>query len=249
MDITSDGKTRRSRERLKLSLPVRVTCRESVDHQWTEVTRLGDVTPFGTGFTLTRPTEAGRLLHLTLPMPRQLRCFDHTEQQYRVWSIVRKVKTLKANSAGAPQFSIGVAFIGKHPPANFDKDPAIRYDIDPAATASGLWQLRPQSPATAAQSRSQETRLHMPVEVVIEVLDDKGQVSAREETVTQNISRRGAAIYTTLQIERGRFVRLTSVSHGLTVAAAVRGCRAGADNIVRMHLEFVDEQWPLEGVE
>ena len=89
----------------------------------------------------------------------------------------------------------------------------------------------------------------MPIEVVIEVLDGKGEVSAREETVTQNISRRGAAIYTTLQIERGRFVRVTSVRHGLTVAAAVRGCRAGADNILRMHLEFVDEQWPLEGVE
>ena len=247
--MTSDDKSRRSRERLRLSLPVRVMCRESVDHQWTEVTRLEDVTPFGTAFTLTRPTEPGRLLHLTLPMPRQLRCFDHTEPQYRVWALVRKVKILESNSAGTAQFSIGVAFVGKHPPASFEKDPATRYEIEPGATASGLWHVRPQSPGTTAKSRSPETRLHMPIEVVIEVLDEKGQVSAREETVTENISRRGAAIYTTLQIKRGRFVRLTSMRHGLTVAAAVRACRTGADNIMRMHLEFVDQQWPLEGVE
>lgn len=247
--MTSDGKSRRSRQRIKLSLPVRVTCRESVVHHWTEVTRLEDVTPFGTGFTLTRPTEMGRLLHLTLLMPRQLRCFDHTEQQYRVWSIVRKVKALKSNSAGVPQFGIGVAFIGKHAPASFEKDPATRYDIEPGATASDLWHVRARAPGAAAKSRSQETRLHMPTEVVIEILDEKGRVAAREQTVTENISRRGAAVYTTLPVERGRFVRLTSVRHNLTVAAAVRTCRAGADNITRMHLEFVDQQWPLEGVE
>jgi hypothetical protein len=32
-------------------------------------------------------------LRLTLAMPRQLRCFDHVEDQYRVWSLVRNVRT------------------------------------------------------------------------------------------------------------------------------------------------------------
>lgn len=249
--MISDEKSRRSRERLRLALPVRVACRESVEHQWMEMTRLENVTPFGTEFILKRPTETGRLLHLTLPMPRQLRCFDHIEPQYRIWSIVRKVKTVKSDGAGEPRFSIGVAFIGKHPPASFEKDPAARYDIKPGATAGDLWQLREQTPRAVAapQSRTQETRLHMPNEVIVEVLNEAGQVAAREETVTENISRRGAAVYTTLEVEPGRFVRMTSTRHSLTVAAAVRACRVGADNIKRLHLEFVDAQWPLEGVE
>src|SRR3982074_3407916 len=80
------------RERLELKLPVRVRCREAEDVEWTEITRLIDVTPFGAGFTLKRPVEKGRLLHMTIPMPRQLRVFDHVEDQYRVWALVRYLR-------------------------------------------------------------------------------------------------------------------------------------------------------------
>src|ERR1700704_1686628 len=83
---------KRIRERLELKLPVRVRCRETVDVEWTEITRLIDVTPFGAGFTLKRPIEKGRLLQMTIPMPRQLRVFDHVEDQYRVWALVRYVR-------------------------------------------------------------------------------------------------------------------------------------------------------------
>src|SRR6266496_146738 len=84
---------KRIRERLELKLPVRVRCREALDLEWTEITRLIDVTPFGASFTLKRPVEKGRLLHMTIPMPRQLRVFDHVEDQYRVWSLVRHIRT------------------------------------------------------------------------------------------------------------------------------------------------------------
>ena len=67
--------------------------------------------------------------------------------------------------------------------------------------------------------------------------------------MTENISRRGAAVFTTLLVERGRLVRLTSTQYQLSIVAAVRGRRAGPDGIMRLHLEFVDRQWPLEGIE
>jgi len=89
----------------------------------------------------------------------------------------------------------------------------------------------------------------MPVEVSVEVFDEKGGVEVREQTVTEILSRRGASVWTTLQVERGRFVRLTSERYQLSVIAAVRASRAGADGILRLHLEFIDRQWPLEGVE
>src|ERR1044071_7119972 len=90
---------KRIRERLALQLPVRLRVRETLDYEWTEMTRLMNVTPFGAGFTLKRPTEKGRLLHMTIPMPRQLRVYDHVEDQYRIWGIVRYLKT-EFTSAG-----------------------------------------------------------------------------------------------------------------------------------------------------
>src|SRR5712691_11955370 len=122
-----DEKSRRLRERIGLKLPVRVHGRDSVDDEWTEMSRLVDVTPFGARLTLKRPTERGRLVHLTLAMPRQLRCFDHIEDQYRVWSLVCNVKLLEPGAGALVE--IGVAFVGKHPPRSFESDPSRRYEI------------------------------------------------------------------------------------------------------------------------
>jgi hypothetical protein len=84
---------------------------------------------------------------------------------------------------------------------------------------------------------------------MIELLDAKGQVSASEKTVTENISRRGAAVFTTLEVARGRFVRVTSSQYDISVIAAVRARRMGPNGVPRLHLEFVDKQWPLQGIE
>ena len=249
-------KSKRLRERIKLALPVRVVCRESVGHEWVEVSRLSDVTPFGARFVLAHPTEAGRLLHMTLPMPRQLRCFDHIEDQYRVWALVRHVRPLmQTGPAGGdvPQlrYEVGVAFTGKNAPASYARDPATLYDIDTISAENNLWHVREVAEAEEgpSASRSKETRLQMAVPVKVEVFDEEGRVSASEQTVTENISRRGAAVWTTLKTERGRFVRLTSTDTGLSVVAAVRGARTGPDGIPRLHLEFIDRQWPLEGLD
>jgi hypothetical protein len=249
--MTFDGKSRRMRERLELSLPVRVQCRESEDHEWVELTRLIDVTPFGARFSIARPTEPGRLLHLTLPMPRQLRCFDHVEQQYRVWALVRNIKAIITQGSAVPRFEVGVAFVGKRPPVSFETDPTRRYDVATQGDG-GLWNVQ-EAERTGQHVPSSdprpETRHHLPVDVMIEMFDEKGEVAASERTVTENISRRGAAVFTTLEVGRGRFVRLTSVQYKISVIAAVRARRAGVDKITRLHLEFVDRQWPLEGVE
>src|SRR6266496_838945 len=83
--MNADEKSRRIRRRLELVIPVRVRGRDSADHEWTEMTRLINVTPFGARLKLTRPTEVGRLLHVTIAMPRAMRCFDHAEDQNRVY--------------------------------------------------------------------------------------------------------------------------------------------------------------------
>ena len=253
-----EGQSRRLRERLKLSMPVKVECRESADSGWVEMTRLLDVTPFGARFALRHLTEPGRLLHLTMPMPRQLRCFDHAELQYRVWAVVRNFRAHKPKDArpserdAAPRYEVGVAFVGKRPPASYEQDPTTRYEIKSLSPNDATYTLTEM--LTPAQDgprpeRTEDTRLIMPLDVLIEALDDQGVPILREQTVTENISRRGACVWTTLDIERGRFVRLTSLRQRLSVVAAVRGRRIGADGIKRLHLQFIDGEWPLEGIE
>jgi hypothetical protein len=234
---------KRIRERLELKLPVRVLCRETPDFEWTEVTRLQNVTPFGCGFTLKRPTEKGRILHMTIPMPRQLRVFDHAEDQYKVWALVRYAKPGIAPDQKTVAFDCGVAFIGKRPPASYDLEPWRRYEI-----SSGSFQTmaKPEEikPLPSTDQRI-HTRHNIPVDIQVEVLDEKGLVSQTEQTVTENISRRGATLFTTLQIPIGRFIRLSNGQYGMTVFAAVRARSTGADGISRIHVEFIDKEWPL----
>jgi hypothetical protein len=242
--MPEERKWKRIRERLELKLPVRIKCRETKDMQWTEITRLIDVTPFGAGFTLKHPVEKGRLLHMTIPMPRQLRVFDHVEDQYRVWALVRYIKQAKAPDK-TQQFEVGVAFIGKRAPRSYEEDPAKRYEIG-ALSLESLSSLQDWPETELASSDKRRlTRHNIPVDMLIETLDDQGGVESSEYTVTENISLRGAAIYTTLDLPIGRFIRLSSEQYKVIVYAAVRARSMGPSGVPRVHVEFVDREWPL----
>src|SRR5215218_543915 len=115
-------------QRYPLALPARVEVK--VDHKlaWNEITRLEDISAFGAGFKLKRPVKRGRLLVMSVPMPRQLRCYDYLEPQYRIWGLVRRCVPL-SNGGVAEAYAIGVAFVGKHPPGTFGDDPSKLYDL------------------------------------------------------------------------------------------------------------------------
>jgi len=249
-EATNDEvKSRRQRERFALALPVRVQCRESLDHEWIEMSRLLDVTPFGARLRLKRPTETGRLLLLTLPMPRPLRCFDHIEDQYRVWSLVRNVKLLDPASEKGALVEIGVAFVGKRPPRSFEADPSRRYEIARSTAEAGLWAVQEASGESLSEvpatDKRKDTRHNIPVEVLIEVFAKDGSLSHSENTVTENISSHGAAIFTTLDLSPGRFVKLSSPQYQTGLLAVVRARHIAPDGIARLHLEFVGSEWPL----
>jgi len=234
---------KRIRERLELKLPVRIVCRETLDFEWMEVTRLIDVTPFGCGFTLKRPTEKGRILHMTIPLPRQLRVFDHVEDQYRIWALVRRVTPGASPDNKTATFDVGVAFIGKRPPASYQMEPWKRYDI--SNTAFQAMATPEEIKPIPTSDQRIHTRHNIAVDMQLEAIDEKGATSQTESTVTENISRRGATLFTTLHIPIGRFIRLTSAAYGLTVFAAIRARSTGVDGIPRIHVEFIDKEWPL----
>ena len=205
------------------------------------MTRLINVTPFGAGFTLKRPTEKGRLLHMTIPMPRQLRVFDHVEDQYRIWAIVRHLNV--KGTANEAAFDVGVAFIGKRPPASYEAQPWKRYDVtfNPAQQLATI----NETPLAGSADDRQHTRHHIAVDMRLELVDPDGTVSKTEQTVTEDISAQGATLFTTLDIPVGRFVRITSEQYRTTVHAAIRSRSTGSDGVARIHVEFIDKQWPL----
>lgn len=244
-------KESRRLKRVPLSLPVRVEAKVNRTVVWNEITRISDVSAFGAGFNLTRPVKRGRLVHLTMPLPRQLRSYDFMEPQYKVWGLVRRCVQMESNPSGG-SYAHGVAFIGKHPPIGFLEDPAKLYEIT-TREEDGLWNIveadvRPDESDLPKELR-RHSRFEIPVTLQIEKLDEDGNVSAAESTVTENLSLSGAAIFTTLDINPGEFVRVHSEQYQTKIIAVVRNRRQAADGISRLHLEFIDHFFPLEGIE
>lgn len=238
--------SRRRRERIALSLPVRVSCRESGGKEWKEVSRLVDVTPFGARVRLKRPIEIGRLMLLTAAMPRQLRCFDHVEDQYRVWALVRNLKLLDPKKDKGALTEIGVAFVGKRPPLSYLDNPATRYEIAKSVDEVGLWSVQEDSDHLLTEipgDKRKATRHSIPVEVQIEAIGEEGEILKSETTVTENINEHGAAVFTTLDLSPGQFVRVSKPE--IQLLAIVRQRSVAPNGIARLHLEFIGGEWPL----
>jgi hypothetical protein len=80
------------------------------------------------------------------------------------------------------------------------------------------------------------------MEITLEVFGSEREAPQIENTVTENISQHGAAVFTALNLERGRFVKLRT-RDGVEVMAVVRKRLIGADGIARLHLQFVGSEW------
>ena len=238
-------------QRYALALPTRVEVKVDNKFAWNEITRLEDISAFGAAFKLKRPVKRGRLIMISLPMPRQLRCYDYLEPQYRIWGIVRRCLPID-NGNGERSYAVGIAFIGKNPPQAFLDDPSKLYDIS-EREYGGLWQLKelediPDESDLPAYLR-RHTRFAIPETLLIEMLDENGDVAASEVTVTENLSLGGASVFTSFNVEQGSFLRVKSERFDLSIISIVRGKRAGEDGIVRLHIEFIDHLFPLEGIE
>lgn len=247
----AEKETRRI-QRISLPLPLRVEVRVDSEVTWSEVTRLSDVSAFGAGFTLKRPVKRGRMLMMTIPMPRQLRSFDYSEPQYRIWGVVRRCISIGRNSQ-EPEFSVGVAFTGRKPPSGYLEHPSMLYDLAQREDdIDGFWHLSPVDvmfdDADLPNELRKQTRLSIPEPLIVQIVDADGNIRDAENTVTENISLSGAAVMTSLNVEVGSFLRVTSERFNVTILSVVRGSRIGNDGIPRLHVEFIDSFFPLEGI-
>lgn len=238
-------------KRLSLALPTRVESKMSNSFGWDEVTRLNDVSAFGAAFNLHRPIKRGRLVCMTIPLPRQLRCYDYMEPQYRVWALVRRCIAVD-KKGGVETYAIGVAFIGKYPPIDHKNNPSKLYDIT-NIVGNNLWNLVEAEDKPDESDLRKDCRRHsrfgIPIGITLEKIDADGNTLADEMTVTENISLSGAAVFTSLEAEVGSFVRVKSDQYNVSIIAIVRGRRVGKDGISRLHVEFIDRFFPLDGIE
>ena len=250
MSVNVSEKEERRVQRYSLALPTRVEVRVDRNVSWNEVARLEDVSAFGAAFILKRPIKRGRLLVMSVPLPRQLRVYDFLEPQYRIWGLVRRC--LPIQSSGEQKYAIGVAFIGKHPPRSYMENPSTLYDLT-EREEGGLWMLRDadtnEDETDLPPDQRRQTRFPIPEQLLVELLDENGDVIASETSVSENVSLGGASVFTSLDVQEGTFLRVTSERHNVSIISIVRGKHVGPDNIPRLHLEFIDHMFPLDGIQ
>jgi hypothetical protein len=250
----------RTAPRIDTSMPVRVQYQTDRISGWDEVSRLLQVSPLGAGIRLKHFVEVGRLLLMTMPLLPELRSFDFSEPQYKVWGVVRYINWEKVsyNALGeASLYEVGIAFVGKHPPDSYQKDPTSTYQIS-GFNQLGLWQIQEGEADVPLPSPDNEDenyegrhdgRFMIPLDVVIEVINESGAVTMSESSVTENVSLTGAAVFTTLNVKAGAYVRMICPEYNISLLATVRARQTCEDGFTRLRLQFVDQQFPLQGIE
>ena len=75
-------------------------------------------------------------------------------------------------------------------------------------------------------------------------MDRDGEIDERD-AVRRGFHVDSAHQKRSFEVAVGRFIRLSSDQYRTTAYAAIRSRTTGADGVARIHVEFVDKQWPL----
>jgi hypothetical protein len=61
-----------------------------------------------------------------------------------------------------------------------------------------------------------------------------------EQTVTENVSRGGARVYTTLPVKKGESLSVSDLENTVAAESVVRNVYVGQDRVTRLNLQFPD---------
>ncbi len=226
-----------------MSLYTVVKGKESGDSFWKEVADIVSVSASGAGFYIQRECHVGTIVSLMLPLAPHLRCYDHDKELYRVWGLVQHCQPLSGEEAVG--YHVGVAFIGKEAPETYRDDPAQNYKIC-GMSDDGLWKVKEaRSPFKARR----HIRYWTAVDLYLAIVDAKKDSLAGERTVTENISKSGAAVISNLDVNVGDRVKFISEQYDFSGLAVVCNRQVGTDGRTRLHLQFVESIFPVEVLE
>ena len=209
-----------------LSVPVRVLGHDPDGTAWEEMSATDDASYGGASFPLKHPHGVGQVLSLSLPIPRDFRRYDLNETSYKIFGLVRNTRA----GAGGERV-VGAMFIGRVPPKGYEARPGGRYRLpDDPKTGPGTEQ-------PGAERRHHE-RLQLFVNLRVRRLGISGAME--EQTVTENVSRGGARVFTTLPVSSGETLTVADLDDKVAVEALVRNVYAGPDRVTRLNLQFPD---------
>jgi hypothetical protein len=213
--------------------------REQGNHQWKEIADIVSFSSTGSSFNLSRQCEVGTLISLIFPLPLHLRCYDHDKEFYGVWGLVQHCQP--ATVDGVTTYHIGVAFIGKYAPPSYKDNPLQHYRIS-GVNVDGMWSVAESK--TPFKKRA-GVRFWQSVELYLALIDTKEGSRGGERTVSENVSRSGAAVFTKMNVGIGDRVKFISEEYDFSGLAVVCNVQVGDDGRTRLHLHFVDSTFPV----
>ena len=235
------GKERRREKRIQPGVPVRVTGHEKDGTCWEELTEVLDASKGGVCFQVQHEVGVGQVLYLVAPFPPELRGFDDKSAAYKVYALVRHA------TENNGEWRVGLRSLGKVAPKGYDERPWTRYRLPSDAPRGDA------GPGQAPSSKEDETpstgvrrfeRFEIFVGFLITPLDEKGLPSQGELGVSENISRGGARLKTSLDLEPGQHVHLKDTDSDFESRAEVRHNFVGPDGVRRVNVMFLDSQGP-----
>lgn len=210
-----------------MNVTVRVLGHDPDGTPWEEMTASGDISYGGASFPLRHGHGVGQVLLLSAPLPRNFRRYDLSETSYKSYALVRNSRT---NEEGG--HVVGVMFLGRVPPKGFEAKPGGRYRLP----------TDPRAAHTPTGVPPDERRRHERLQLFVNLRLKRAGVSGvmEEQTVTENVSRGGARVFTTLPVARGESVTVTDLDNAVGAEAVVRNVYVGPDRVTRLNLHFPD---------
>lgn len=230
-----------------------VKAKLSGEEFWKEKAQLKSVSRLGAGFQIEKPCKVGQLISLLIPMPINLRLYDHDKQLYRIWGLVQHCHSISNDDFTG--YHVGVAFIGKDAPESFFECPDQSYRIT-GLSEEGVWNI---SEAEREFINRKHPRLWVSLPALLKVNKSGADEFTLSETFAaesdfigcriENVSRSGAAVFCETSANVGDHVKFSCPEFDFTTDAIVRNRRGNGNTIPKIHLEFLENEFPVEKID
>lgn len=240
MQSTATRENRNSR-RYSQGGSVIVKAKLANDEFWKEKGSLRSVSKLGAGFEIEKPCKVGQIISLLIPMPVNLRLYDHDKQLYRVWGLVQHCHSVSNDEFSG--FHVGVAFIGRNAPESFYAKPDQSYRII-GLSEEGVWNVI-EAEREFINRRHPRFWVTLDGTLTIPNSDDSEKEPVVLGAMTENISLSGAAVFCETDVDVGDMVRFSCPEYNFESDAIVRNRRGMGNTTPKIHLEFLENEFPV----
>jgi plastocyanin len=235
----SRGKLGRADMRASGDLCTAVVKAKDQNGSWKAEVDVVSMSQSGAGFHTTQECFAGQLVSMMLPMPSSFRRYDLDQRQYKIWGLVQHCSPTQLD--GEHRYHVGVAFIGKNAPPAYHRNPLSSFRVS-GIGADGLWEI---AAAETPFKTRKSVRFWRPLDIVITLLNADSVAIAEEATVTENISQHGASVFANIEANVGDRVKFLNPENDFHTMALVRNRQVAGDGRGRLHLQFIDNDFPV----